>query len=379
MAGAHVTAADSAMAVSGTVGVEIGTLSLRVSIELARGSTTAVLGPNGAGKTTLLRAIAGLQPLDSGRLEVSGRCVDDPGARRFEAPPQRRVALVPQDHLLFDYMSVLDNVAFGPRCRAHGRAEARRRAAAYLERVGLSQHAEERPRSLSGGQSQRVALARALAAEPEVLLLDEPMAALDASARPQVRAELRHWLEGFGGAAVLVTHDPLDAWAVADELVVLEAGRVTQSGPLADATARPRTPYVADLVGTNLLAGTAHGHDAKVMAAGEPTGGPAGTASVRVWLADSAEGDVFVTIAPSAISLARRVEGGEPPGGSQRNHWAAEVVAVEPVGERLRVTLRGAVPLVAEVTPESAAELGLVPGSTVWATVKATEVGCYPR
>ncbi|MGI9579001.1 MAG: sulfate/molybdate ABC transporter ATP-binding protein [Microthrixaceae bacterium] len=352
--------------VGGLLGVELGSLTLNAELSVSGGTTTSLLGPNGAGKTTLLRAVAGLRPLTSGHLSIGGVRVDDPAVGRFVAPEARRVALVPQDHLLFDHMTVLDNVAFGLRCRKVDRDESERRATEHLERVGLRELAHERPPSLSGGQSQRVALARALATEPDVLLLDEPMAALDASARPRVRAQLRRWLEDFAGATVLVTHDPLDAWSVAEELVVLEDGRVTQSGPLRDVTARPTTSYVADLVGTNLLSGTASGHEADV---GETT----------VFLADSTDGDVFVTVAPSAISLAPRSPDAEPPAGSQRNHWALEVEAVEPFGERLRVTLGGALSLVAEVTPDSVAELGLHAGSPVWATTKATEVACYPR
>ena len=358
--------ASATHGLSAVLDADVGTLALRAELDLAPGSCTAVLGPNGAGKTTLLRVLAGLVPLSSGRLVVRGRVLDDPATAEFVQPEQRRVALVPQDHLLFDHMSVLDNVAFGLRSRGTGRSEARRRAGDWLYRVGLGAVAGRRPAVLSGGQSQRVALARALVTEPEVLLLDEPLAALDASVRPAVRAELRHWLADFAGVSVLVTHDPLDAWAVAQSLVVVEEGRVTQSGALPEVTARPRSPYVADLVGTNLLSGEARGHEVDVRGA-------------SVFVADSASGAVFVTVAPAAVSLAGRTAGSHPPPGSQRNHWPLEVASVEPVGERSRVTLVGVVELVAEVTRVAASELDLRPGCPVWASAKATEVACYPR
>ena len=165
--------------------------------------------------------------------------------------------MVFQDHLLFGHMSVLANVAFGARSRGVGKAEAERRARSWLERMGLADRADDRPRQLSGGQAQRVAVARALATEPRFLLLDEPLAALDVTARGSVRHELRHHLRLFAGSCVLVTHDPLDAAVIADRLVVIEQGRVAQEGTLADITARPRSAYVADLLGINLLTATA--------------------------------------------------------------------------------------------------------------------------
>jgi len=350
----------------GDVRVQRGALSLRVPLAVAPGTTTAVLGPNGAGKTTLLRAVAGLEPLDGGHLRIGGTAVDDPGAGVFVPPERRQVGLAPQAHVLFGHLSALDNVAFGPRCRGAGRGEARRRAREVLGRMGLADLATARPHQLSGGQSQRVALARALAGEPRVLLLDEPLASLDAALRPAMRAELRRWLSAFGGATVVVTHDPLDAHALADELVVLEHGVVTQAGPLAEVTSRPRSRYVADLVGTNLLQGRAAGHELHV--------GP-----VVVHLAEAAQGEVFCTLAPAAIAVAARGPGQGPPPGSARNHWAATVVGLEPMGERVRVVLAGDLDLVAELTAASVAELGLAPGAEVWATAKATEVRAFPR
>ncbi|MGH9233389.1 MAG: sulfate/molybdate ABC transporter ATP-binding protein, partial [Acidimicrobiales bacterium] len=268
----------------------------------------------------------------------------------------------------------LDNVAFGLRARGLGKAAARERAAALLDRVGLAGQARSRPRALSGGQAQRVALARALATEPRVLLLDEPLAALDASARLHVRAELRRQLASFPGARLLVTHDPVDALVLADRLVVIETGRVTQRGTTAEVARRPRSRYVAELVGLNLLHGTA---------AGEHTVRLAGGAELTV--ADPLPGhEVAVAVRPQAVTLHRR-----PPEGSARNAWPAVVVDLEADHDRVRVQLTERAQagtdgaslsaIVAEVTPASVAELGLAPGTDVWATVKAVDLAVYER
>ena len=348
------------MSLDAAVRVGLGGLDLDVRLEVGAGEVVAVLGPNGAGKTTLLRALAGLVPLVAGRVVLDGRVIEDPGAGVWVPPERRPVGVVFQDYLLFPHLSALDNVAFGPRCRGASRAEATRRARDWLERVGLLAHAGARPGALSGGQAQRVALARALAADPRLLLLDEPLAALDAGTRAQVRRDLRRHLASFAGGSVVVTHDPLDAVALADRLVVLEAGRVVQAGPPAEVTARPRSRYVADLVGVNLFSGRASGHAVEA-------GGGALTA------ADAAEGDVFVVVHPRAVAL-HRVR----PEGSARNVWPGEVGGLDLEGGRVRVRVEGRPPIVAEVTPAAVAALGLAEGVGVWASVKATEVSVYP-
>ena len=199
-----------------------GDFALEASLEVGKGEILALLGPNGAGKSSALRALAGLLPLHGGHVRVDGNDVTT-------TPVERRpVGVVFQDYLLFPHMSALDNVAFGPRCQGLSKVEARERAATLLEHMGLAEYVHARPRSLSGGQAQRVALARALATRPRLLLLDEPMAALDAGTRVEVRARLGHLLEGFGGATLLVTHDPLDAMVLADRIAVIESGRVEQ-------------------------------------------------------------------------------------------------------------------------------------------------------
>jgi molybdate transport system ATP-binding protein len=269
--------------------------------------------------------------------------------------------MVHQDLLLFPHLSALDNIAFGPRTRGVRRADARRQAQAALDQLGLGHLAGSRPGALSGGQAQRVALLRALATDPRLLLLDEPLAALDPAIRAGTRRDLRRMLDRFDGITVVVTHDPIDALTLADDVVVIEAGRVAQTGTIAEVTARPRSRHVADLIGTNLVRGDATGHTVRVDGA-------------EVHLADPIEGPVFVTIAPSAITLHLAA-----PEGSAPNRWPMTVADIEPSGERARVRLAGALPLVAEITATSLAELRLQAGTEVWATVKATELRAYPR
>jgi len=322
----------------------------------------ALLGPNGAGKTTLLRAVAGLQPIDAGRVAVDGDVLDDPEAGIFVTTNDRPIGVTFQDYLLFPRMTVVDNVAFGLRARGLGRAAARAQARAVLERVGMADLAGAKPRELSGGQSQRVALARALAIEPRVLLLDEPLAALDARAKLHIRAELRRHLASFHGARLLVTHDPVDALVLADRMVVLEDGRVTQQGTTAEVARQPRSPYVAELVGVNLLTGTA---------AGDHTVRLAGGAELVV--ADPLPGpEVAVAVRPQAVTVHRH-----QPDSSARNTWRATVTDLAADHDRVRLQLAGPVPLVAEVTPAAVADLGLTPGAEVWVSMKAVDLAVY--
>ncbi len=341
--------------------VRRGTFDLDLAIAVQSGEVVALLGPNGAGKSTALRLLAGLLAVDDGLVRLGGRVVEDTVARVRVPPEQREVGVVFQDYLLFPHLTARENVAFGLRARGVPRAEARSRADAWLDRVGMAGYAGQRPRRLSGGQGQRVALARALAADPRLLLLDEPLAALDAGTRLEVRADLRRHLAGYDGAAVVVTHDALDAMVLADRLVVLEDGRVVQEGTPREIAAHPRTDYVARLVGLNLLRGRAV--DGRVdLPRGE-----------TLTSAGHADGDVFVSFSPSAVALHRR-----EPEGSARNCWPGRVTSVETHGDTVRVALDGTVPVVADVTPLAVADLGLRPGSEVWATVKATETTVYP-
>jgi molybdate transport system ATP-binding protein len=338
----------------------LGSFRLDIELTTESGETVAVLGPNGSGKTTLLRCLAGLLPIDDGRIELDGEILDDPTSDRFVVAERRPVAVVFQDYLLFPNLSALENVAFGLRARNVPKSEARARATAWLERVGLADHAHHRPRALSGGQAQRVALARALATEPRLLLLDEPLAALDAGTRGDVRRDLRRHLASFDGVRLLVTHDPVDAYALADRVVILERGTVIQTGSLADVAARPRSPYVADLVGVNLLRGT--GDDGAIVT----------TAGGRIIPAEPVHGDAFALIQPHSIALYTAM-----PAGSPRNVWAATIADIDRQADRVRVRLTGEVPLVAEITPAALDDLTLRPGDRVWATVKATEITTY--
>jgi molybdate transport system ATP-binding protein len=346
------------MTLTADVQVRLGSLELDVQVAVEDTEVVAVLGPNGAGKTTLLRALAGLQPLDSGSVVLDGRPLDDPATGRWVLPEHRSVGVVFQDYLLFPHLTALENVAFGPTAR--GRRDATQVARQWLERVGLAEHADLRPRQLSGGQAQRVALARALALEPRLLLLDEPLSALDAGTRSEVRRELRRHLAEVRAVRLLVTHDPVDALALADRLVIVEQGRVTQAGTAVEVTARPRSRYVAELVGVNLWRGRARGHQVEV---GE----------ARLTIAEESSGDVFATVHPRAVALFRN-----QPEGTPRNVWRARPLDIDLQADRARVRLDGPLPVVAEVTPASVRELDLAAGGEVWVAIKATEIEIYP-
>jgi molybdate transport system ATP-binding protein len=350
------------MIVSAQIGLELGHLDLDVELDVQPGEVVALLGPNGAGKTTVLRALAGLEGIDRGRIVIAGEVVDDPVTSTFRQPEARPVGVVFQDYLLFPHLSVLDNIAFGPRARGAHKAAARAAARQWVDRVGLQEHATSEPAALSGGQAQRAALARALATEPQLLLLDEPLAALDAGTRATVRRDLHHHLSDFGGATVIVSHDPLDALALANRVVILEDGSVTQAGAIADVTNRPRTPYVAELLGVNLLRGHGDGHHVALDGS-----------SLVVTIGDTSDGPTFLLVRPQAISLHR-----SPPETSARNVWNLEVAGFDLLADHVRVRLVGPVRVVAEVTPSAVVDLGLVEGSPVWASVKATDITAFP-
>ena len=210
------------MSLSAAIVLRLGALDLRLEIDVVPGELLALLGPNGSGKTTVLRSLAGLVPLESGRIAIDDFVVDEPARGVFVEPERRPIGLVFQDYLLFAHMTVLENVAFGLRARKTPKDAARRAAREWIDRMGLSEYADERPRALSGGQAQRAALARALATDPRMLLLDEPLAALDVGTRSAVRRDLRRHLETFDGMRILVTHDPVDAYALADRVAILD-------------------------------------------------------------------------------------------------------------------------------------------------------------
>ncbi|MGB7448936.1 MAG: ABC transporter ATP-binding protein [Ornithinimicrobium sp.] len=353
------------------IGIQRASFSLQVHLDCRPGSVIAVLGPNGSGKSTLLSVLAGLLRPTTGTVTHRAHpdvatCWDDTGTGRHLSPADRRVGLVLAEPLLFSHLSLLENVAFGPRSRGVSATAARQRAAAELERVDLGSMLRRAPAAVSTGQAQRATLARALATDPDVLLLDEPLSALDLATRSTTRAALHHRLATFTGITLLVTHDPLDALTLADHLVFLDQGEVVQQGGPSAVIARPRNPYVADIVGMNLLEGTMRDRGrvevdgAVVVTAEDPFAMAQGT---RVWL----------TIDPAAVALYET-----PPDGSTRNLWPVRVRDVVIAGQRARITLDGPVPLTAEVTTAAVADLGLLPGRSLHAGVKATEIVSYP-
>jgi len=353
------------MSLQADVRLTRGLLHLGVELTVKPGQIVAVLGPNGSGKTTLLHTLAGLIRLQHGQIRVAGSVWDSPAENVWMAPEQRRTGLVVADHLLFPHLSVIDNVGFGPRSRGVPKAAARARARVELDALGLGDRFEVRPRELSSGQAQRVALARALATDPDLLLLDEPLSALDPTTRAHTRADLDVRLRAFSGITILVTHDPLDALSLADRLVFIEAGSLVQEGTPQEVIARPRDPYVAQVVGLNFLRGQRVG-DQQVDVAGTivvapdiPAGGSGGS--------------VCVTIPPPAVALYLT-----RPDGSPRNTWRVTVSDVILVGQSARVSLTGPFAFVAEVTTGAVADLRLGVGQELWATVKATEIKVYP-
>ncbi|MFI6825003.1 ABC transporter ATP-binding protein [Micromonospora sp. NPDC050187] len=341
--------------------VERDAFRLDVRLRVAPGEVVALLGPNGAGKTTALRALAGLRSLTAGHVTLDGRDLDRPADAAWTPPERRRVGVVFQDYLLFPHLSAEENVAFGPRRQGLDRRTARASARQWLDRVGLAGYAARRPRELSGGQAQRVALARALAVRPALLLLDEPLAALDARTRLDTRTELQRHLAVHPGAALLVTHDALDALVLADRLVVVEAGVVVQEGDAATVAARPRTDYVARLVGLNLHRGHATGNRVRLRE------------GLTLTTADRGDGDAFVAFPPSAVVLHPH-----PPGEAGCNTWAATVADVEHHGDNLRVRLAGPLSVAADVPPAAVARLRLTAGAPVWAAVDPAAVRAYP-
>ena len=328
--------------------------SFELSLALEVERTVALVGPSGAGKSSVLRVIAGLARPDAGRVALDGEAWVDVARRLFRRPEERRVGLVFQEYALFPHLSVRQNVAFGGKARVDE----------LLERFGLSQLAAARPGELSGGERQRVALARAVAREPEVLLLDEPLAALDAHTKAQVRVELEELVRGLGLPTLIVTHDYEDAVALAETVGVLVEGRLRQLGSPAELVACPHDPFVASFTGANLLRGHAERLDD-------------GLTSVRlesgevVYSTDEARGTVGVVVYPWDVVVGRaQVEDG-----SALNLLAGEIGSVVEVGNRVRVRIG---PLTAEVTSASAEKLGLARGGSAFVSFKATGTRLVP-
>jgi molybdate transport system ATP-binding protein len=333
---------------------------VQVDLAVAEGQTLAILGPNGSGKSTVLSVVAGILRADRGRATLDGTTLFDTADGVWAAPHERGTGLLAQDPLLFPHLDVIDNVAFGPRSSGASRTRSRELARTWLDAVDAGQLAGRRPSALSGGQAQRVAIARALAAEPRLLLLDEPMSALDITVVPAMRQVLRRVLTGR--TAVIVTHDVLDALLLADHVVVMEHGRVVEQGPTKDVLARPRSSFGAGIAGLNLArghveAGAVHTPRGLVVAGlhGDEEV-PDGAAAVAVF-------------SPGAVSVHR-----ERPTGSPRNVWATTIRELEPRGSQVRVQTDE---MSADVTAPVVAELDLMPGTEIFFAIKASEVAIY--
>ncbi|MFF4161149.1 ABC transporter permease [Streptomyces sp. NPDC001678] len=335
--------------------------AVQTTLDAPAGTTIAIVGPNGAGKTTLLRTLLGLthrataETLTLGDQDVSS------------APPhRRRIAWVPQDGALFPHLTALANTAYGLRAQGTPKDEAHATAQQWLNHLGIGHLAHRRPGLLSGGQAQRVALARALAAGPHLLLLDEPLAALDQSTRAQVRHALRTHLADFPGVCLIVTHDPVEAVSLAGHVLVLEDGRTTQYAPPAELARHPRSPWVARMLGLNAWPAEA--------TAG--TLGLANGATLTTAGPPPAPGPGLAVIAPEAVSL--HTTRPTATASSPRNVWQGKVRELTAQGSRMRVLVDADLEIVAEITPAAAAELQLTEGTPVWVTAKATEVGFVP-
>ncbi|SHJ34785.1 molybdate transport system ATP-binding protein [Tessaracoccus bendigoensis DSM 12906] len=334
---------------------------VELDLTLGEGELVAIVGPNGSGKSTCIELIAGALRPDSGTVALGGTVVA--GAQTFVPAHRRRIGYLEQRPLLFPHLTVVGNVAFGPRSRGASARDAARRAEAELEAVGLAGFGPRRVRELSGGQAQRVAIARALAIDPEIVLLDEPFAALDAAATPELRRLLRDRLRRI--TTVMVTHDPLDVLALADGVACLSEGRVALQSGVDRVFQNPGTRFLADFVGLNLL------HGRVVDDAVELPGGALVTGMAESPLLTDQARAVFP---PAAVSLYRAA-----PHGSPRNELSATVVGVEDRGLVQRVSLEvGSQRIHADVTPSALRDLHLGEGEAVVAVVKATQVALHP-
>ena len=348
------------------VATRLRAFTLEIGIEVGEGRCLALAGPSGAGKSTVLRIVAGLLRPERGTVACGAEVWLDTAAGVDAPPERRRCGYVFQDYALFGHLSAWQNVAYG--AAGLPRAQRRRRALQLLERFGVGALADARPAAMSGGERQRVALARALARDPAVLLLDEPLAALDARTRARAASELGAVVRETGAPAVLVTHDFAEAARLGDEVGVIDGGRVVQRGTPAELAARPRSAFVADFTGAVVLTGTARPAEGGLTRVELDGGG-------SVTSVDEGSGPVAVSVFPWEITI--RPPG--PPDGSAQNHLDAEVLTMTVVGNRVRLGLAAGQPLAAEITEPAARELGLRPGARVTATWKAAATRLLAR
>ncbi|GHD80453.1 molybdate transport system ATP-binding protein [Salinibacterium amurskyense] len=382
------------MTLDAAMQVNRGSFTLDASVSVAPGETLALLGPNGSGKSTLLAVIAGLLAPERGTVSVDGRVLTEvpqlggapsgggrPGGGRMTVVPahRRRIGLLGQDPLLFPHLSALENVAFGLRSHGMKAAEARDRASEWLAAVGMSEFAARKPAELSGGQQQRVAIARVLATEPDVLLFDEPMAALDVQNASLVRTLLRECLAsrisathtGIDGrpptvpATIVVTHDVVDAMVLADRVAIMEAGRIIDSGAVARVLGEPVNQFAATLVGLNVLHGIVESNQLVRLADGRGLAVGGGVSAVGA--------EVSIAFPPSAVTLRREASAPSHP-----NEWHATVDLLEPGLRGIRVTLLGDT-VVAEASPADLLARDIASGDRVVASVDPAQLTVYPR
>lgn len=373
-------AADAPPALSAELACSVAERHVDLHLPVPAGRRLAIVGPNGAGKSTALSLLAGHLRPDSGEVRLEGRMVSS--ARAHLPAHRRRVVALEQRPGLFPHFTALANVAYGPRARGLSKRDSLARARTELDAVGCGDLADRRPHQLSGGQAQRVALARALAVDPELVLLDEPLAALDVEVAPAIRRLLAERLTTR--TVVLVTHDPLDLWALADDVAVISSGSVVQSGTVEEVLARPGSDFVARLAGVSLIEGEIDDDNTLRTPGGDAVAGIRGDAASG-WR-PGARG--IATIDPRAVavhaavaSADRSLTAAHAPAASPRNSWPARVVGLEPSGALTRVTtgLRDGQRVDAEITSRSAAELALAPGDPVMLVVKATQISLYAR
>lgn len=359
----------------GAAARKAGALDLRATLEerdidlelqVRPGEVVALLGANGAGKSTLLSLIAGLIRPDSGRITLDGTVLADAARGVWVPSHQRGVVLLAQQALLFPHLTAAANVAFGPRSKGSSRGDAKKTALRWLAAVDATEFSDRRPVQLSGGQAQRIAIARALATDPALLLLDEPMAALDVAVAPALRQLLRKVLRDTGRTALLVTHDLVDALSLADRVVVLDAGRIVEDGPTRTVLTQPRSSFAARMAGVDLIVGIAETHGLLT---------PGGVRVQGIVDPACVAGESAVAVfSPAAVAVHLAT-----PTGSPRNHLAVTITELEPRGELIRVHAEGAAgDLIADITAAAAADLDLVPGKHVHYAIKATEVMIYP-
>ena len=351
-----------------------------VAFDVAPGESLAVLGPNGAGKSTVLAVLAGLLLPDRGVVTSNGRVLTRRGLGEHSvqiAAEHRRVGLMGQDPLLFPHLTAEQNVAFGPRAQHVSKSSAEAAAREWLMRMGLSDFAHRRPAQLSGGQRQRVALARALAAEPDVVLLDEPLGALDVGTAPEIRQTLRTHLRDGGVTSILVTHDVVDAAVLTDRMLVMSEGRIVESGPTAELLATPRSSFGALLAGLNLargrvVSGTPPDSDGRSSVVVSVGGGLQITGYADHALSAGAE--VLALFPPAAV-----VVGLTESRSSAQNRWRATITDIQAGPSTVRLRASGPIETGVDVTPAAVADLDLRPGQDVVLSVKAGEVRVYPE